>query len=55
MKNSFQKAIESFNKADSIIFNSYITNEEAFILQKIANKTGAKLVNKDAYNYKNFN
>ncbi len=51
---SFAKAVEAFKKADSIVFNSYITNEEAFILQKIANKTGAKLVNKDAYNYKRF-
>lgn len=51
---AFTKAVDSFKKADSIVFNSYITNEEAFLLQKIANKTGAKLVNKDAYNYKKF-
>ncbi len=50
----FEKAIEAFKKAETIKFNSFITNEEAFILQKIANKTGAKLVNKDAYNYKKF-
>ncbi len=51
---AFKKAIEAFKKADSIIFNSFITNEEAYILQKIANKTGAKLVNKDAYSYQKF-
>ena len=51
---AFKNAIEAFNKAKVIKFNSYITNEEAFILQKIANKTGAKLVNQDAYNYKKF-
>ena len=51
---AFKVAIEAFNKAKSIKFNSYITNEEAFILQKIAIKTGAKLVNKDAYNYQKF-
>ncbi len=53
-KKSFNDAIEAFKKAKSIKFNSYITNEEALILQKIATKTGAKLVNKDAYNYKKF-
>ena len=51
---AFLKAVESFKKAEAIRFNSYITNEEALILQKIAKKTGAKLVNKDAYNYKKF-
>ena len=51
---AFNEAVESFKKAKAIKFNSYITNEEALILQKIANKTGAKLVNKDAYNYKKF-
>ncbi|QKF83346.1 NADH-quinone oxidoreductase subunit G [Halarcobacter ebronensis] len=51
---NFTKAVEAFKNAQSIIFNSYITNEEALILQKIATKTGAKLVNKDAYNYKKF-
>jgi len=51
---AFKNAVEAFNKAKAIKFNSYITNEEALILQKIADKTGAKLVNKDAYNYKKF-
>lgn len=51
---AFEKAVEAFNKAKAIRFNSFITNEEALILQKIADKTGAKLVNKDAYNYKKF-
>jgi NADH-quinone oxidoreductase subunit G len=51
---AFENAVEAFKKAKSIKFNSYITNEEAFILQKIATKTGAKLVNEDAYNYKKF-
>ncbi len=51
---AFLNAIDAFKKAKSIKFNSYITNEEALILQKIANKTGARLVNKDAYNYKKF-
>lgn len=51
---AFNNAIEAFKKAKVIKFNSYITNEEALILQKIAIKTGATLVNKDAYNYKKF-
>ena len=51
---AFNNAIEAFKKAKVIKFNSYITNEEALILQKIALKTGAKLLNKDAYNYKKF-
>ncbi len=51
---AFNKAVEAFKKAKAIKFNSYITNEEALILQKIARKTGATLVNEDAYNYKKF-
>ncbi len=51
---AFKKAVEAFKKAEVIKFNSYITNEEAFILQSIASKTGAKLVNKDAFYYKKF-
>ena len=41
-------------KAKNIVFNSFITNEEAFILQEIANFTGAKLVNSEAKLYKEF-
>ncbi len=51
---AFQTAVESFKKAKNIKFNSYITNEEALILQKIADFTGAKLVNEDARRYQEF-
>ncbi|WP_373071511.1 NADH-quinone oxidoreductase subunit G [Sulfurimonas sp.] len=51
---AFASAVEAFNKAESIEFTSTITNEEALILQKIKEKTGAKLVNKDAYAFKTF-
>lgn len=51
---AFKKAIHAFKEAKNIKFNSYITNEEALILQKIANFTGAKLVNEDARRYKEF-
>ena len=53
-KVAFSKALEAFKKAKNIKFNSYITNEEAFILQKIASKMGANLVNEDARRYQEF-
>ena len=49
-----QKAIETIKNSDAIIFNSYITNEEAKILQTLKENIGIKLINEDAYNYKNF-
>ncbi|APW66780.1 ferredoxin [Poseidonibacter parvus] len=51
---AFINAIEAFQKAKNIKFNSFITNEEALLLQKIADKTGAKLVNEDARLYQEF-
>ena len=51
---AFEKAITALKSASYIKFNSFITNEEALILQKIKEKTGIKLVNKDAYEYKKF-
>ena len=51
---AFKEAIEAFKKAKNIKFNSFITNEEALILQKLANFTGAKLVNEDAKRYQEF-
>ena len=51
---AFKEAIEAFKKAKNIKFNSFITNEEAMILQKLADHTKAKLVNEDARRYKEF-
>ena len=51
---AFNKAIESFKKADTIRFTSRITNEEAMILQKLKEKFGYKLINDDARNYQKF-
>lgn len=52
---AFAQAIELLKiKVDTIAFDSYITNEEALILQKLKEKYGYKLVNKDAYAYQNF-
>ena len=50
----FNKAIKMFKDVETIKFNSYITNEEAYILQKLKDKLSCRLVNVDAYNYKSF-
>ncbi len=51
---AFDKAIGALKSARTIKFNSFITNEEAKILQTIKEKNGVKLVNSDAYNFKKF-
>ncbi|MDQ1263386.1 MAG: NADH-quinone oxidoreductase subunit [Campylobacterota bacterium] len=51
---AFARAIEAFKKADTIAFTSTITNEEAYILQKLKEKFGYKLVNKEAKAFANF-
>jgi len=54
-KPMFEKAVKFLTeKADTIRFSSYITNEEALILQKLKEKLGLKLVNEDAYAYQQF-
>ena len=53
-KEAFDKAVDAFKKADTIRFSSYITNEEALILQKLKDKYGYKLVNDDAFAYQKF-
>ena len=55
-KNSeeFINAVDAVKNADTFIFNSFITNEEAKILQSLKEKTGIKLVNSDALRYKKF-
>ena len=54
-ENAMKKAVKFFKEeADSIKFDSFITNEEAYILQKLKEKFGYKLVNDDAFAYKNF-
>ncbi len=51
---AFKSSIEAFKKAETIKFHSFITNEEAKILQLLKEKLGCKLVNEDAYKYKKF-
>ena len=53
-ENMFKKAIQAIKNANAIRFNSYITNEEAKLLQTLKESTGIKLINDDAKNYQNF-
>ncbi|MFK5974925.1 MAG: 2Fe-2S iron-sulfur cluster-binding protein [Sulfurovum sp.] len=53
-KEAFNKAVEAFKDADSIIFAPQITNEEALILQKIKEKYSTKLISHEARAYQNF-
>ncbi|RRS30457.1 MAG: ferredoxin [Epsilonproteobacteria bacterium (ex Lamellibrachia satsuma)] len=51
---AFNEAVAAFKNAQSIIFSSQISNEEALILQKIKEQTGAKLVSYEARAYQKF-
>ncbi|PHQ89927.1 MAG: ferredoxin [Sulfurimonas sp.] len=51
---AFEKALEAFKKADTIKFTSTITNEEAYILEKLKDKYGYKLVNNEAKSFQTF-
>ncbi|MCK9472561.1 NADH-quinone oxidoreductase subunit G [Sulfurimonas sp.] len=51
---AFTKAIEVFKKADTIKFTSTITNEEAYLLQKLKEKFGYRLVNNEAKAFQTF-
>ena len=53
-KKKLDKAIKAIKNADTIKFNSYITNEEALILQKLKAAHKIKLINDDAFRYQNF-
>ncbi|MDR0761938.1 MAG: NADH-quinone oxidoreductase subunit G [Campylobacteraceae bacterium] len=54
-KETFQDVVNFIkNSAGTILFNSFITNEEALILQKLKERFSLKLVNEDAYVYKRF-
>jgi len=51
---AFEAAVEAFKKADTVIFSSQISNEEALILQKLKEKLGFKLVSHEARAYQKF-
>ncbi len=51
---AFAKAVEAFNKAKVINFNSTITNEEAMMLQSLKERKGVKLINREARAFQRF-
>lgn len=52
--NAFEKAVDAVKNANAIRFSSMITNEEAYILQKLKETLGLKLFNEDAKQYADF-
>ncbi len=51
---AFNRAVEALKKADTIRFNSVISNEEALMLQTLKEKFDIKLVNPDAFAFQKF-
>jgi len=51
---AFQATINAFEKADTIAFTSSITNEEAYILRRLKQERGYKLINNEAKVFKTF-
>jgi len=51
---AFERAVNAVKNAESILFAPQITNEEALILQKIKELTGAKLISGEARAYQKF-
>ncbi len=51
---AFMKTVQAFSKADTIKFTSTITNEEAYILQRLKEQRGYKLVNPEAKAFQDF-
>ena len=51
---AFNAALEAFKKADTVRFNSMITNEEAAMLQSLKEKMGLKLYNPEVRAFQKF-
>ncbi len=51
---AFDKAVEAIKKAQTICFNSMITNEEALMLQTLKEKMGIKLYNPEVRAFQKF-
>ena len=51
---AFANAVAALEKADTITFDSQITNEEALILQKLKEAKGYKLINDEARTFASF-
>ena len=53
-ESAFKSAVEAVKKAESIRFNSLISNEEALMLQTLKEKTGVKLYNPEVRPFQKF-
>jgi len=51
---AFSAAVEAFKKAETVRFNSMITNEEAMMLQTLKEKMGLKLYNPEVRAFQKF-
>jgi len=51
---AFALAVTAFENADTILFSSQISNEEALILQNFKEKKGCKLISHEARSYQKF-
>jgi len=53
-KAAFDKAVEAFRKAGTVLLSNQTSNEEALMLQKLKEQYGFKLVSPEARAYQNF-
>jgi len=53
-EDAFNAAVAAFEKADTISFTSSISNEEAYILRRLKEERGYKLINNEAKVFKTF-
>ena len=53
-EDAFNEAVDSFKRATNVVFNSLITNEEAYVLNKLKKKLGFNLVNEEARIFQEF-
>lgn len=53
-EDSFAIALSAFENADTIRFNSMISNEEAYLLQRLKERFGYRLINPEAKRYQEF-
>ena len=53
-EDAFSEAVDSFKRASNVVFNSFITNEEAYVLNELKKKLGFNLVNEEARMFQEF-
>ena len=51
---AFKEAVQAFKDAKNVVFNSWITNEEAYLLNQLKKELGFNLVNEEAKKYQEF-